>query len=181
MKNSYVKTIGATALAILMLAVSPQILVFAQVDSKTENQNTGLSRENSSEENEHSKTLVGSWDVQVTIRNCQNGAALVSFPALITFNEGGTMQETANDAAPLLRSPGHGAWSRRSGRTYTAAFRFFRYNANGTFAGKNIIRQTDTLGRSGDVYSTTDTVDVLDANGNLLDRVCATSTGIRFE
>ena len=169
MKKQILKVIGGVSLAVLMLAIFAQVWVLAE-DKRSESLPNG-----------NELSIVGSWDVRVTIRDCQSGAALANFPAMITFNHGGTMQETANDAAPLLRLPGHGAWSQHNGRIYTAAFRFFRFNADGTFAGKNIIRQVDTLAQSGNEYSTTDTVEVLDANDNLIVRACATSTATRFQ
>ncbi len=96
--------------------------MFAQEDNKIE-----LSQ--------NEQSLIGSWDVRITIRNCQSGMALVSFPAMMTFNQGGTMQETANDATPLLRLPGHGVWSRPNRRDYSRGFNLFRSNAHGSFAG----------------------------------------------
>ena len=169
MKKQILKALGGVSLAILMLAAFAQVWVSAE--------NKG----NESLQNDNEQGLVGSWNVQVTIRDCQTGAALVSFPAMLTFNQGGTMQETANDAAPLSRLPGHGVWSHQRGRRYSAAFQFFRFNPDGTFAGRNVIRSTASLGQSGNEYTTTDTVGVFDANGNLIVTACASSTATRFE
>jgi hypothetical protein len=168
MKKQILKAIGGALLAILMLAVFAQVWVSAQ--------NKG----NESLQNDNEQSLVGSWNVRVTIRDCQTGAALVNFPAMITFNQGGTMQETANNPDPLLRLPGHGVWRHQRGRRYSAAFQFFRFNPDGTFAGRNVIRTTVSLGQSGDEYTTTDTVGVFDANGNLIVTACASSTATRF-
>ena len=167
MKSQSLKAIGVS-LAILMLAVFAQVWVSAKESSEPL-------------QNDSEQGLVGSWNVQVTIRDCQTGAALVNFPAMITFNQGGTMQETANDAAPLLRLPGHGVWSHQRGRGYSAAFQFFRFNPDGTFAGRNIIKSTVNLRESGNEYATTDTVGVFDANDNLIVTACASSTATRFE
>ncbi len=167
MKNTLVKTIGATALAILMLIGFAQVWVFAQ--------------NNKSESSQNEQGLVGSWDIQVTIRDCGSGAALVSFPTMMTFNQGGTMQETANDATPLLRLPGHGIWSHHRGNTYTRTFHFFRYNSDGTFAGTaKIIGQLE-LDRRGNTVSGTSTFQFLDPNGNSFVSGCATEAGTRFE
>ena len=163
MKKQILKAIGGASLAILILAVFAQVWVSAQEQSG----------------NEHG--LVGSWNVQVTIRDCQTGAALANFPAMITYNQGGTMQETALGADPLLRLPGHGVWSQHNGRRYSSAFQFFRFNPDGTFAGRNIIRGAIRLGQSGNEFTTTDTVGVFDANGNLIVTACATARATRFE
>ncbi|MDQ3064522.1 MAG: hypothetical protein M3R14_16910 [Acidobacteriota bacterium] len=167
MKKQILKAIGGASLAILVLAVFAQSWVSAE--------NKG------SESLQTEPSLVGSWNVQVSIRDCHTGMILVTFPAMITYNQGGTMQETANDAAPLLRLPGHGVWSQHNGRRYSNAFQFFRFNPDGTFAGRNIIRGAISLGQSGNEYTTTDTVGVFDANGNLIVTACATSTATRFE
>ena len=79
MKNIFVKTIGAAALAILMLIGFAQIWVSAQ-----ENKD---SAETLSTKNE--KGLVGSWNVQVTIRDCQTGAAQAGWRANVLLWQGG--------------------------------------------------------------------------------------------
>ncbi len=169
MKKQILKAIGGASLVIVILALFSQVWVSAQ-DSDNELLPNGNER-----------SLVGSWDVQVSIRDCQTGAVFVSFPAMITYNQGGTMQETANDAAPLLRLPGHGVWNRQNGQHYSSTFQFFRFNPDGTFAGRNIIRSSVSLGLSGNRYTTTDTVKVLAANGDLITTACATSTATRFQ
>ncbi len=173
MKNTFLKTIGGTALAILMLTFSAQIWVSAQSDEQTQ--------ENLSERRGNDRTLEGSWDVRVTIRDCQTGAALASFPAMNTFMQGGTMQETANDAAPLLRLPGHGVWNFQSGRRYSSAFHFFRYNDDRSYAGTAKIRKQIEVNRFGDRYSATARFEFFDPNGNSFVSGCATEAGTRFE
>ena len=54
MKKQILKAIGGAALAILVLAVFAQVWVSAQAQSGNE------------------QGLIGSWDVQVTIRDCTN-------------------------------------------------------------------------------------------------------------
>jgi len=76
MKKQILKAIGGAALAILVLAVFAQVWVSAQAQSGNE------------------QGLIGSWDVQVTIRDCQTGTEFFSFPATNTYNQGGTMQES---------------------------------------------------------------------------------------
>ncbi|MGH9948923.1 MAG: hypothetical protein ACRD6X_17255 [Pyrinomonadaceae bacterium] len=174
MKNNFMKTIGATALAILMLTVFANIWMFAQ-DKTDEQSQEDFYR------NGNARLLVGSWNVQITIRDCNSGTAFVSFPAMMTFNQGGTMQETANDRTPLLRLPGHGVWSYQRGRTFSRAFQFFRYNADGSYSGRNRIRGPIEVNRSGNRYTSTTSFEVLDPNDNVLDSGCATEVGTRFE
>lgn len=163
MKNQFIKVIGGAALAILILMIFVQVWVSAQGNAQND------------------KGLIGSWNVQVTIRDCQTGTAFVSFPAMMTYHEGGTMTEAANDATPLLRTGGQGVWSYRSGRQYSSAFQFFRYNSDGTYAGTTKVRKQIEVSKSGDTYSATATFDFLDANGNPNGSGCATEAGTRFE
>ncbi len=171
MKKQILKAIGGVSLALLMT-------VFAQVwVSAQENNNELLRNENGGNE----RSLVGSWDVQVTIRDCQTGTVLFGFPATMTYDQGGTMQQTDLGGPGLVRLPGHGVWERQHGRQYAAAFRFLNFNPDRTFAGRNVVRSAISLGHGDNEYSSTDTVEILDANGNLIVRACATSTATRFQ
>ncbi len=163
MKKQILKAIGGVSIAILVLAVFAQVRMSAQVQNGNE------------------QGLVGSWDVQVTIRDCQTGTPFFSFPATMTYEQGGTMQETDLGDPSLVRLPGHGVWEHQNGRHYSAAFRFLNFNPDRTFAGRNVIRSAIRLGQSGDTYTSTDTVEILDASGNVMSRGCATSTATRFE
>ncbi|HJP95863.1 MAG TPA: hypothetical protein VJ843_00670 [Candidatus Saccharimonadales bacterium] len=162
MKRQTLKAIGGVALAILVSAVFAQVKVSAQVQNGNE-------------------ALVGSWDVQVTIRDCQTGTPLFSFPAMMTYNQGDTMQETDLGDPFLVRLLGHGVWEHDKKRQYSAAFQFLNYNPDRTFAGRNVIRSAISLGQGGDTYTGTDTLEILDANGNVIARGCATTTATRFK
>ena len=61
---------------------------------------------------------VGTWAVQVTLRDCATNAPLgPPFNSLVTFHDGGTLSESAGSLAfaPGQRSPGHGTWTQRAG------------------------------------------------------------------
>jgi hypothetical protein len=167
MKNRLLKTVFGTTLAILMLAVSAQIWVSAQ--------------DKSNEDNEDHQGIVGSWNVQVKIRDCQTGAVLGTFPAMITYNEGGTLLEAANNPDSFYRTPGQGVWKHQNGRTYSSAFHFFRFNADGTPAGTALIRRRSELNRSGNSFTSTSTFEFFDPAGNSFVSGCATETATRFE
>jgi len=172
MTKKSLNTIGAAALAILLFALCAQVRVSAQ-DNETEllrNGNGGNER-----------SLIGSWDVQVSIRDCQSGEFLFGFPAMITYNRGGTMQESDLGAPVLTRLNGHGVWERQHGRQYSAAFRWLNFNPDRTFAGTNVVRSSISLEQSGDSYTSTDTTELIDANGNVFPVACATTRATRFE
>jgi len=171
MKKQILKAIGGASLAILVLAVFAQVWVSAQ-----DNDNELLRNGNGGNE----RSLVGSWDVQVTIRDCQTGTPFFSFPAMMTYNLGGTMQESDLGGPVLVRLPGHGVWESQNGRHYSAAFQFLNFNPDRTFAGRNVVRSTIRLGQRGDTFTATDTVEILNANGEVINRGCSTSTATRF-
>jgi len=172
MKKQILKAIGGASLAILMLAVSGQVWVSAQ-----DKENESLQNANGGNE----QGLVGSWNLEVSLRDCETGTVFVSFPGMSTYNKGGTMQQTAVPEPGFTALPGHGVWKRQNGRQYSAVFQFFNFNLDGTFAGRVIVRSAISLEQSGNRYTSTDTAEVLDANGNLIIRGCSTSTATRFE
>jgi hypothetical protein len=91
------------------------------------------------------------------------------------------VQQTDLGGPGLVRLPGHGVWERQNGRQYSAAFRFLNFNLDRTFAGTNVIRSAISLSHSGNEYTSTDTVEILDPSGTVIDRGCATQTATRFE
>jgi hypothetical protein len=160
MKKRILKVTGAVALAVLGVAVFAQVWVSAQGNEAN---------------------LTGSWDVTVTIRNCQSGAELFSFPAMITYHQGGTMEESDLGGPGIVRLEGHGVWRRQNERQYSAAYRWLNFNPDRTLVGTQVVRSSITLGPRGDSYTSTDSGQLVDANGNVVPGGCATTTAKRFE
>lgn len=66
-------------------------------------------------------SLVGTWTVQVTLRDCTTNAPIgAPFNSLVTFHHDGTLSESAGSVAfaPGQRGDGHGSWTRRRGHAY---------------------------------------------------------------
>lgn len=162
MKRQILKAIGSVSLAIFILAVFGQLWVSGQGQGGND------------------QGLIGSWNLVVSLRDCDTGMVFVSFPGMNTYNRGGTMQQTAVPEPGGTALPGHGVWGHQTGRDYSGAFQFFTLNPDGSF-GKVIVRSAISLGQGGDSYSSTDTGEILDANGDLLFRACSTTTATRFE
>ena len=162
MKNTFLKSIGGTALALLMLVGGRQISVSGQSDEG------------------HEPSLAGVWVTQVTRRNCDTGEPIAATNRIqLTFAEGGTFLETIGPS--IIRSPGNGIWKREHGwNEYSYALRFMRYDAAGSFIGSGVVRAALTLDETGDHYTSTATNDVLDVNGNVIGSGCATSVSTRF-
>ena len=179
MRNTFLKTIGTAALTILMLTAFALTSVSAQ--DKTDEQQTDEQTQKDSYQNRNARLLEGSWNVQVTRRNCQTGEAVVSFPTMSTFNRGGTMQDYGIAMAPTGRGPGHGVWSYHSGRRFTNNFQFFLFGADGSHTGRQIIRRQIEVSRFGSTYTATGAVEVFNTVGTVIATVCTTEIATRFE
>lgn len=179
MKNTFLKTIGGTMLAILMLAVFANISVSAQDTNNAEENVEQTKQDDLLNWRNGSRALEGSWNVQVTIRNCQTGAAIITFPAMNTYMGGGTMVEAGSSST--LRGGGHGVWSYQGRRTFSAAFQFFRFNADGTYAGIQRVRRQIEVSRSESNFTASAMVEIFNPSGVLIATGCATETATRFE
>lgn len=182
MKNTILNTIGTATLAVLMMMALAQIQASAQENISEEKSGELTQEELQKEISSHNnpRALEGSWNSQVTIRNCQTGDEIRNFPAMNTFMQGGTMQEYGVGSG-LLRGSGHGVWTYLSGRRFSSNFQFFRYNADGTFAGRQINRRQLELSRFGSTLNVTATVEVYNPTGVLVGTACATEFATRFE
>ncbi len=168
MKNNFVKIIGGTISTLIVISVVTFGLVFAQDESRDVG-GGGNGR------------LEGTWDVQVTIRNCQTGAAIRTFASVGTFMSGGTTLDSTSGTPQALKTPGQGVWSHAGGNTYSFKFKSFSFDASGNFTGWTIIKHTANLARSGDEYESGGTAEVYAPNGNLVFTGCSTTTATRFE
>lgn len=136
-----------------------------------------------------SPQLPGTWRVQVTSHDCTTGAALLTFPAMLTFVKGGTL--TATTAARLFqagqRSPDHGVWKATEGGRYRAvseAFILFDSPAvppaPALHAG--IQRITQEIEMDGhDEFTSTANVEFFNLAGNVVLHLCATAYAERME
>ena len=144
--------------------------------------------------------IEGVWDVEVIIIDCATGESTGrEFPSTIMFMHGGQLIETpGTPLAPPMLPPqgpppppipvrrGHvglGSWHHLGGRHYTAAFRFFRFiadgsAADGSFAGTQEITEAIELSKGGDEFTTTGTSHIKDGNGSTQDG-CNTLNGTR--
>ena len=174
--NKILKTVGKLALPILVVAMFSPISVPAQ-DTGGDKKLDSVPAQDTGGNNK----LEGSWNHAGTRIDCVTGQAIGTFSAMFTFSSGGTFWEAGTQMSPSLRSPSHGVWSHDSGRLYTTAFQFFRFNANGTLAGRLIARQEIEVSEDGESYTATSTSEVLDVNGNVIATNCAAGIGTRFQ
>jgi len=166
MKRNFANIIGRTILTFAVISIIA--LSFALAQEKSEAQNGG-------------GRLDGTWNVQVTIRNCQTNAEIRTFASLTTFMSGGTLIDSTSGMPQALRTPGHGTWRHRSGKTYQFSFKTFSFDATGNFTGWTIIRHEADLDSRGNEYISAGTSEVYAPNGTLLLTGCSTTTAVRFE
>ena len=128
------------------------------------------------------QTLQGTWRVTRTAVDCITGQDILSFPAIMTFNQGGTY---TGYGVPPGGDPGqgteYGVWQREPGsHNYSNRAVFYSYTAEGDFDGRGEATEAIQL-TTADSFTATGTVQIFDADGNLIATICATSTGTRFE
>ena len=165
MKTKRVTTMRGSVLAACMLATLAPGLAVANDDEKSFNR--------------HSR-LAGTWDVQVTIRDCQTNAALRTFPSILTYNMGGTLIESTAGVPQAAKTPGHGVWSHIRDNTYYVKFKSLRFDASGNLAGTTVISQVVNLTNHGNDGESTGMVELHAPNGTLITTGCSTSTATRF-
>ena len=123
--------------------------------------------------------LEGIWDTVGMQRDCTSNAVIATFRASQAVHRGGTLTGI-NSGAPGTQGPSVGLWSKNTDGSYAIKFRFYRFNADGSPAGSNVVTSTRTLGVDGNTYSGTTRNEVRDAAGGVLQTLCVTDTATRF-
>ena len=163
MKNTFVKTIGGTALILLLVGAT-----LAWSDSG---------------EN-HTPTIEGVWQVTRVGVNCNdpNQERGLPFPAIMTFHRDGTVSGAAKSPVTgPFDTPEHGLWKREPGRhNYSFRELQYRYDGNGVFAGSLVLTANVELTDANSfIYRAT--IQLADANGDPIATLCGKATGTRFE
>jgi hypothetical protein len=125
--------------------------------------------------------LAGAWRTEITLRNCQTGAAIRTFPALNTFVPGGAFLGTSGGASPALFSNSVGVWQHTGGQHFTSTATLFRFNPDGTYAGTQKFTRTIVLGPDANEFTSTNTTEILDPSGTVIGTGCSTEAGRRLE
>ena len=125
--------------------------------------------------------IEGTWRVQLTVRNCQTGEPLRSFPALFIFAKGGTLTATTAGQSPALFSPNLGVWWHTDGNTYSAVSEAFVFSPAGAWIQTHRLARAIELGSDANEFTDTVTLEIFDTDRNLIATGCGTSAGRRFE
>jgi hypothetical protein len=131
-------------------------------------------------------TIVGVWQVTRQAVNCNdpNQQLGPSFPALVTFHSDGTVHgdSVGPGGTAAEGTAEHGVWQRELG-SQNYSFREVSYGWDpdtGAFEGSAVFTETLHL-TSANSFEGSATIQIFDADGNLVFTACATRTGTRFE
>lgn len=118
--------------------------------------------------------LDGVWFAVITPAVCGSftPTGAPTFRALYMFSHDGSLTTEAALPAPtvvppppiLQRSSGVGAWRHAEGQTYTASFRFFRYNSDNSFHALRLVATSIVL--AGDQFFSHDMFQDFDFDDN---------------
>ena len=131
----------------------------------------------------HTPTIEGVWQVTRGGVNCNDpNQVLGTFPAIMSFHRDGIVSGGAKSPVTgPFDTPEHGTWRREQGRqNYSFRALQYRYDGNGAFAGSLVLTaKVELTDANSFIYSAT--IQIFDANGNLIDSRCGKATGTRFE
>ncbi len=167
MKLRILKRFGAVGLAIA-LAVTAMLIPQLGFSAKA------------AQSEESAKGLQGTWRAQLTVRDCQTGVALRTFPALFTFAKGGTSTDATAGLLPALSTTGLGVWRHTDGHAYSVVSESFVFSTAGVWTTHRLTRAIE-IGNDGEMFTDTVGLQIFDTNGNVIVTGCATSVGSRFE
>ncbi len=156
-----------TVLLLLMLVGGVQTTASAQSEAAHHNRNARHNR------------IVGVWDAQISVNDCNTGALLFRFLGLHKYELGGTAQVVpATNPAPL--SAHAGIWRHLQGNNYQLAFKMFRFDAAGNNIGWQIVRFDVAINEDATAEAGSGQAEIFDSNGNKVAMSCPTFTGTRF-
>jgi len=131
--------------------------------------------------------LVGTWQFMMTVRfdqpDCTTAPEIPfgpnPFPGLVSFHEGGTMNEFASRASPAIRTTGFGSWEQTGRTRYKSRHTFMEFDANGALWRTMVINSNIHLANGADHYDAIARLELTDISGNVLN-FCATIDAARF-
>jgi len=131
---------------------------------------------NSSPQDGGGGRLVGLWETEVTVTNCQ-GVTLKTLEAYTTYHQDGTLSNTDTNG---LTGPGSGTWQNLGEGSFSSTIRSFSFDANGINTGEGKITQMIQMAPDKMSFTGTATVEIFDVNGNLVATLCASGVATRI-
>ena len=132
----------------------------------------------------HTPTIEGVWQVSRVGVNCNdpNQELQLPFPAIMTFHRDGTLIGSAKSPVTgPFDTPEHGIWQREpGGQNYSFREVSYKYDGNGTFLGPLVLTaNVELTGANSFIYSAT--IQIVAANGDLIETRCGRGNATRFE
>jgi hypothetical protein len=123
-------------------------------------------------------TIVGVWQVVRHGVNCNDpNQVLSTFPAIVTFHGDGTMTGDTGGTDTTE----YGSWQREPGaQNYSFRDVSYGYDENGDFALSFVITATVHLDTTNS-WTYNASIEIFDADGNLIFTACGRGTATRFE
>jgi hypothetical protein len=166
---------------VLFAAMVMAIAVFSLGSSASQGVVSAQEEDQDARSESRGKKLEGTWRVHVTLRNCQTGAELRTFPALLTFAQGGTLTGSTTAFPPALRGSDYGIWNHNGGRRYGAVSEAFLFSPAGAWVSTQRITQAIQVGPGQNSFTSDATVEFFDTLGNTTSTGCATAVATRME
>lgn len=123
--------------------------------------------------------IIGLWDVEVVLTNCNTGEPTGSFQAMHQFHLGGTGQ-VVPAGNPSALSAHLVVWSHIRRNNFQQTLKFYRFDATGAVVGFNVIRNQITLNQAGDEFVGSGVADFYTVAGDFMFSVCPSIIGTRF-
>ena len=125
--------------------------------------------------------LEGAWRLQVTVRDCNTGQAIRTFPAVFTFSKGGTATVITAGQLPSLATPGLGVWWHSQEHNYSVVTDAFVFSPAGAWIQTHRLKRAIQVSVDGDSFIDQVALLILDTAGNSVATGCATSVASRLE
>jgi hypothetical protein len=138
----------------------------------------------SDRDDDHALTIEGVWLVDRGGVNCNdpNQGVTPTFPALMAFHRDGIVTGAAKSPVTgPFDTPEYGTWQREPG-SHNYSFRevSYKYDGTGVFLGPLVLAaNVELTGANSFIYSAT--IQIFDANGDLVASHCGRATGTRFQ
>ena len=142
---------------------------------------SGLTARAQSDGDNSQSGLEGAWRLQVTVRDCNTGQALRTFPAVFTFSKGGTATVITAGQLPSLATPGLGVWRHTQDHNYSAVTDAFVFSPAGMWIQTHRLTRAIQVSIDADSFVDQVALQILDTAGNPIATGCATSVANRIQ
>lgn len=124
--------------------------------------------------------LTGTWDSEVTVRNCATGDPIRSFQSVGSFNQGGTFSGITSGSPPTARTSERGLWGHVANNVYRLRFKAYLYNPAAEVIGYQVVTHEIELDEKANTYVSGGTTQIFDTSGVEIGSGCSTTVSTRM-